>query len=437
MFLKKKWGKSKDEVKPDTEEKHVALCPNCVQLISQIADVKKQLAALDVCTTKRFSIAPTLYTYYHNNVIQQRISRAASQLSQDILDQTPQPDEDIYNEEIIKNATPDLPIEYFSTPDFANLFIQQCSRIREILIKEPRVLRLKSPIYIFGDFHGNMSDLMSFAKVLWPLGMHLTPGCFLFLGDYVDRGPYSLEVLTYLFAQKILLPEKVFLLRGNHELKAVNGWESFYGTKCFLGQLKQRFGAVTGKLMWNAANSVFDCLPFAAVVDDVIFCVHGGIPRPINENQPASLEYINNIPCPISIRPATSGETLEIKQVTNDLLWADPAQANQESMLDDDGFGEGERGPGAICFGAKAVNDFLEDNGLTHVIRAHEPTQQGVAISKGAKLITIFSTSRDHGCENAFCGCLLVDRTNIIAINHPDASIPHRYSYDETMDLLS
>lgn len=57
---------------------------------------------------------------------------------------------------------------------------------------------------------------------MWPLGMHLTPGTFLFLGDYVDRGLYGIEILTYIFAQKVMLPEKVFLLRGNHEVKAVN-----------------------------------------------------------------------------------------------------------------------------------------------------------------------------------------------------------------------
>jgi len=101
--------------------------------------------------------------------------------------------------------------------------VQQRPHVAEyIFSSEPRLLKLKSPVYVFGDFHGNMADLIAFSKLLWPLGMHLTPGSFLFLGDYVDRGQYSIEVLSYLFAQKIMLPDKVFLLRGNHELRAVN-----------------------------------------------------------------------------------------------------------------------------------------------------------------------------------------------------------------------
>ena len=91
-----------------------------------------------------------------------------------------------------------------------------------ILSCEPRLLRLQSPAYVFGDLHGNLPDLLAFARTMWPLGMHLTPGTFLFLGDYVDRGMYGIEVLAYNFAQKIMLPDKVFLLRGNHEVKIVN-----------------------------------------------------------------------------------------------------------------------------------------------------------------------------------------------------------------------
>lgn len=141
-----------------------------------------------------------------------------------------------YLEEIIQKCSVPLPDPFFSTMGFVTQFLYQCdemcrlfaqsSQLGNILSSEPRLLRLRSPAYVFGDFHGNMTDLLTFAKTMWPLGMHLTPGTFLFLGDYVDRGMFGLELLAYLFAQKIMLPEKVYLLRGNHEVKAVNVLDS-------------------------------------------------------------------------------------------------------------------------------------------------------------------------------------------------------------------
>ena len=142
------------------------------------------------------------------------------------------------------------------------------------------------------------------------------------------------------------------------------------------------------------ANTVFDCLPFAATIDDVIFCVHGGIPRPLSPNETA-LESINSIPCPTAVRVnAVDERAKQIKQLSNDLLWSDPAQREQEKRLDQTGFGEGERGPGAICYGERAIQNFLDANGMSHIVRAHEPTQKGINISKGGRVITIFSTSR-------------------------------------------
>ena len=76
------------------------------------------------------------------------------------------------------------------------------------------------------------------------------------------------------------------------------------------------------------------------------------------------------------------------------MLWADPAPGQQEGSLDANGFGVGERGPSAVCFGQNAVEEFIQNDELSHILRAHEPTASGVSVRKGAKVITIFSTSK-------------------------------------------
>ena len=147
--------------------------------------------------------------------------------------------------------------------------------------------------------------------------------------------------------------------------------------------------------IWEKTNAVFDYLPLAATIDDVIFCVHGGIPRPLQGLSATSITLIDHIPAPYSLLPNIQpGEDLAVKQVVTDLLWSDPAGNQQEPHLDPNGFGEGERGPGAVCYGQKAVDEFMASNQLTHILRAHEPTASGVSVRKGAKVITIFSTSK-------------------------------------------
>lgn len=86
--------------------------------------------------------------------------------------------------------------DYFDSVLFADEFISICKRVSRILSRESRLLELPSPVHIFGDLHGNVADLQYFCRKVWPLGMHLTAGKFLFLGDYVDRGYQGIEVLV-------------------------------------------------------------------------------------------------------------------------------------------------------------------------------------------------------------------------------------------------
>ncbi|CAN0259372.1 unnamed protein product, partial [Ectocarpus sp. 8 AP-2014] len=210
-------------------------------------------------------------------------------------------------------------------------------------------------------------------------------GKFLFLGDYVDRGMQGLECLAYLFSLKIENPDKMFMLRGNHELRDVNGWIEHYGERSFLWQCQNRFGEALGEKVWESCNAVFDRLPLAGVIDQDIFCVHGGIPRPL-EGSTSRIQDIMCVPPVASVCPPNECETFESQQVASDCMWSDPAKDEQELALEDSGFGESLRGGGAICFGTKAIDDFLTQGNLSYIVRAHEAHSEGVSLSKGAKV---------------------------------------------------
>lgn len=103
-------------------------------------------------------------------------------------------------------------------------------------------------------------------------------------------------------------------------------------------------------------------------------------------------------------------------------LWSDPADERLEDYLDvDTGYGDSPRGGGTIAFGYKAIDDFLAENDLSFIIRAHEAHADGVSLAKAAKLFTVFSTSKDHHQgKSAVAGCILVDYDKIqVVIRSP------------------
>jgi len=312
---------------------------------------------------------------------------------------------------------------YLHSSTFAQDIIELSRQVAPVFEAEPRVLELVSPTYVFGDIHGNVEDLQFFQDNLWKLGMSLSAGSFLFLGDYVDRGQDGLEVIAYLFSQKIELPNKLYMLRGNHETRAVNGDVCWYQKRSFLHQCRERFGNDMGSQVHEAVNCVFDRLPLCAVIDGDIFCVHGGIPRPIPEYEDV-LQAVEAVP--VVFDPDAS-ENDVLCQVVSDCLWSDPATKAQEAQLDETGFGASLRGEDAVCFGVAAVDQFLQNTGLSYIFRAHTSLTEGIDLSKGARVFTIFSTSKDHGGgPEATCGCVLVDNGQIIVINRSP-----KYNFDK------
>jgi len=225
---------------------------------------------------------------------------------------------------------------------------------------------------------------------------------------------------------KLMLPNKVFLLRGNHETRDVNGWEEHYGERSFIFQCRERFGDDLGFRIWDSTNTTFDRLPLAGVIDQDIFCVHGGIPRPITDSsvQGGRIKDILNVSKVAGINPPYEHEDDDYQQVASDCIWSDPASEDQEATSVDPhtGYGESLRGGGAICFGNLAVTNFLQQQGFSYIMRAHEAHADGVAVSKGARVFTVFSTSKDHNQgKTALAGCILIDFEKMQVINRSHA----------------
>ena len=371
----------------------------------------------------------------------ERMGRKASITTQNVMASLPSTDGAYANHPLSLRILemfqqPAAHLDYLNSEQFAKDIFKLCQKVRHVLEREPRVVYLQSPTYIFGDIHGNLEDLHFFSDNIWRLGMSLTAGNFLFLGDYVDRGLSCLEVTAYLFAMKLQLPNKVFLLRGNHETRDVNGWEEHYGERSYIYQCRSRFGDDIGYRIWEACNQVFDRLPLAAVVDQDIFCVHGGIPRPISRES-TRIQDILNVPKVAGINPPYEHEDDVYQQVASDCIWSDPASEEQEmtSVDPETGYGESLRGGGAICFGNKAVTQFLAQQGFSYIMRAHEAHAEGVAVSKGARVFTVFSTSKDHNQgSQALAGCILVDGEKLQVINRSPA---YKNQYVHRRDSVS
>lgn len=139
-----------------------------------------------------------------------------------------------------------------------------CIKAKEILAKEQNVQPVKVPVTICGDIHGQFHDLCE----LFRLGGALPDTNYLFMGDYVDRGHYSVETVSLLIALKVRYPNRITILRGNHESRQITQVYGFYD-ECL-----RKYG---NSNVWRMLIELFDYLPLTAVVQDEIFCLHGGL----------------------------------------------------------------------------------------------------------------------------------------------------------------
>lgn len=237
--------------------------------------------------------------------------------------------------------------------------IELCDTCAQIFLGEPSILSLTAPITVCGDTHGQFTDSLRIFETIGKPGETK----YVFLGDYVDRGAQSIENIVLLLTLKVLYPDTFFLTRGNHETEEIS---TVYGLR---DEVFRRYGfKVYAKLL-----ACFDCMPFAALINNTILGVHGGIPE-----SGVKLSDIMSIERPIDIQ--------DNGPITN-MLWSDPGP-------DIKGFRESPRGV-SFLFGADELKKFIELNNISLVIRSHEFCPEGVAFpfGKNGKIITVFSAS--------------------------------------------
>ena len=162
----------------------------------------------------------------------------------------------------------------------------------------------------------------------------------------------------------MIAPEKVTMLRGNHEIRAIQSTYSYH-RECL-----SKYGDEVGEKIWQLTNRIFDTLPLCAVIDGAVFCAHGGIPR-----SATTLEEI------AASLPPSIPEPMTESQVAWEILWSDPmsqpqfidtARTMQLDVSQCGGFLPNRKRGTAWAFGEEAVDRFLAANGLSHIIRAHE-----------------------------------------------------------------
>ncbi|CAN1354871.1 Serine/threonine-protein phosphatase PP1 isozyme 9 [Linum perenne] len=220
------------------------------------------------------------------------------------------------------------------------------------------------------DIHGQYQDLLR----LFEYGGYPPSANYLFLGDYVDRGKQSLETICLLLAYKIRYPETVHLLRGNHEDAKINRIYGFYD------ECKRRFNV----RLWKIFTDCFNSLPVAALIDEKIICMHGGLSPDMDH-----LDQIRQIERPTEV--PDSG-------LLCDLLWSDPHPSNE-------GWGPSDRGVSST-FGADVVVEFLDKNDLDLICRGHQVVEDGYEFFAQRRLVTIFSAP-NYGGEFDNAGALL------------------------------
>ncbi|EPS60687.1 hypothetical protein M569_14115, partial [Genlisea aurea] len=291
----------------------------------------------------------------------------------------------------------------------------------KILHKEPNCIKLdetsgldsNSRVVVVGDVHGQLHDTLFLLK---DAGFPSDDRFFVFNGDYVDRGAWGLEVFLLLLSWKVLMPKRIYLLRGNHESKYCT---SVYG---FEKEVLTKYGD-NGKHVYRKCLGCFEGLPLACIIAGTTYTAHGGLFRgnPVaappskrskKKKQKKNRKVVHDT-ASSSSDPLTLGSLEELAKarrsvldppwkgpnlIPGDILWSDPSTVAGLSPNNERGIG--------LLWGPDCTEEFLKKFDLKLIIRSHEGPdardkrsdlggmEMGYTVDhsvESGKLITLFS----------------------------------------------
>jgi len=291
--------------------------------------------------------------------------------------------------------------------------------------EEPTLLRVKAPVCVFGDIHGQFQDLC----VLLDKTGDPAEKQMLFLGDYVDRGMFSIETVFYLFALKISYPDTFRMMRGNHETRLMTEYFNFQ-IEC-VHKYNQH--------IYDLIMLAFDNLPIAAHITTGfgnILAVHGGL-GPENE----TVEQIEQF---------TRFGELPNKGPLCDLIWADPADEGKTVGFPAYKLEEWQKmefTPNTVrgcswIYGLAGVRKFLDRNNLVMLIRAHEVQKFGYTEHRFKDqsleyppVISLFSAPNYCDMYENRAAVMLISNEGYDFIQ--SAEVPHPYDLPDWCDVFT
>lgn len=248
-----------------------------------------------------------------------------------------------------------------------------CNQVSKIFAAESNVVRLSGNYVVVGDLHGHILDLF---RIMKQFGLPARQQ-YIFLGDLVDRGEFSVETLLLILVMKFLWPDRIYVIRGNHEFAPL--WRS----NGFQREVDLMY---PGSSVLSDFERVFSQIPLGAIVNDDYFCVHGGIgPEFLRIEQ---LEEIERPIYDFDFEPITSA------------VWSDP-------LTHGNGFKKSTRGSGSL-FGEIQTKEFLKANNLKMIVRGHQCIQSGCDFIFDGTFATVFSASNYCGIAENQAGVLIL-----------------------------